>query len=100
MNTVNISFPYFLDQTSSIIQVIEESLYSQFSALPRQIRGTDEDMKLRILHVILGYLRLLGDGMKTTFNADHLVKRMFQALTQVTLAYFTYGSLLIQRSQR
>ena len=65
--------------------MIEENLYSHFGSLPRHIRGTEEETKLRMLHVILGYLRLLGKSLKTVFNDIHLLKRMSQSLIQVYL---------------
>lgn len=72
----------FIDQTS-LIQVVEENLYALFSSLPRQIRSTEEEKKLHTLHVIVGYLQLLGCHIKTLLSSGHLLKRLSHALVQV-----------------
>lgn len=76
------SFLLQIDQRS-MVEIIADKLFSHFTALPRQIRGTDEKSKIRILHIILGYIQVLGDHVRTVFHADTLLKRFTQAFIQV-----------------
>ena len=51
-----------------------------------------------MLHIIVGYLQLLGDNVKTIFSSGHLLKRMSQALIQVEYCRFdmvdeTFGNV-------
>lgn len=75
-------FCHFVEQ-ASLVEIIEDNLYVHLSSLPRQMRGTDEKTKLRMLYIIMGYLQVLGDNVKTLFNTGHFLKRMSQALIQV-----------------
>lgn len=67
----------------SLIQLVEENLYTLFRSLPRQIRTTEEEKKLHTLHVIVGYLHLIGSHMKTILTSGHLLKKLSHSLIQV-----------------
>ncbi|XP_078110505.1 TELO2-interacting protein 1 homolog isoform X2 [Sander vitreus] len=63
--------------------VLSENLYSLATSLPRLMRTSDDQKKLFVLNVFLGYLKVLGPLVSVILNSAAHLERISKALMQV-----------------
>ncbi|XP_028266811.1 TELO2-interacting protein 1 homolog [Parambassis ranga] len=63
--------------------VLSENLHSLATSLPRLMRTSNDQMKLFVLNVFLGYLKLLGPLVSVILNSAAHLERISKALMQV-----------------
>ncbi|XP_056279886.1 TELO2-interacting protein 1 homolog [Pseudoliparis swirei] len=63
--------------------VLSENLHSLTTSLPRLMRTSDDQKKLFVLNVFLGYLKVLGPLLSTVLNSATHLERISKALMQV-----------------
>lgn len=66
--------------------VLSENLHSLATSLPRLMRTSDDQKKLFVLNVFLGYLKVLGPLVSVVLNSAAHLERISKALMQVMLA--------------
>ena len=66
--------------------VLSENLHSLATSLPRLMRTSDDQKKLFVLNVFLGYLKVLGPLVSVILNSAAHLERISKALMQVMLA--------------
>ncbi|XP_062314649.1 TELO2-interacting protein 1 homolog [Osmerus eperlanus] len=80
--------------------VLSESLHSLATSLPRLMRTSDDQRKLFILNVFLGYLKVLGPAVCVVLASATHLQRVSQALLQVLELDVTDVRIVEERSQR
>lgn len=70
----------------SLTDVLSENLHSLATSLPRLMRTSDDQKKLFVLNVFLGYLKVLGPLVSVVLNSAAHLERISKALMQVMLA--------------
>ncbi|XP_033763360.1 TELO2-interacting protein 1 homolog [Pecten maximus] len=68
-------------QCRPLVEMLEENLYSLSMSLPRQMNTTDEEEKLFVVQLLVGYLELLGDQMDGLLLSHG--RRLLMSLVQV-----------------
>ncbi|KAM8755102.1 TELO2-interacting protein 1 homolog isoform 1-T1 [Acanthopagrus schlegelii] len=63
--------------------VLSENLHSLATSLPRLMRTSDDQKKLFVLNVFLGYLKVLGPLVSVILNSAAHLERISKALMQV-----------------
>nr|XP_040048721.1 TELO2-interacting protein 1 homolog isoform X2 [Gasterosteus aculeatus aculeatus] len=63
--------------------VLSENLHSLATSLPRLMRTSDDQKKLFVLNVFLGYLKVLGPTVSVVLNSAAHLERISKALMQV-----------------
>uniref|UniRef100_A0A8C2L201 TELO2 interacting protein 1 n=1 Tax=Cyprinus carpio TaxID=7962 RepID=A0A8C2L201_CYPCA len=63
--------------------VLSENLHSLVSSLPRLMRMSDDQHKLFVLNVFLGYLKILGPKVNAVLTSAVHLERISKALMQV-----------------
>ncbi|XP_068453490.1 TELO2-interacting protein 1 homolog isoform X3 [Clinocottus analis] len=63
--------------------VLSENLHSLATSLPRLMRTSDDQKKLFVLNVFLGYLKVLGPLVSAVLNSAAHLERISKALMQV-----------------
>ncbi|TNN74586.1 TELO2-interacting protein 1 [Liparis tanakae] len=63
--------------------VLSENLHSLTTSLPRLMRTSDDQKKLFVLNVFLGYLKVLGPLLSAVLNSATHLERISKALMQV-----------------
>ncbi|XP_026056024.1 TELO2-interacting protein 1 homolog isoform X2 [Carassius auratus] len=63
--------------------IISENLHSLASSLPRLMRTSDDQRKLFVLNVFLGYLKILGPKVDVVLTSAVHLERISKALMQV-----------------
>ncbi|XP_031724708.1 TELO2-interacting protein 1 homolog isoform X1 [Anarrhichthys ocellatus] len=63
--------------------VLSENLHSLATSLPRLMRTSDDQKKLFVLNVFLGYLKVLGPLVSVVLNSSAHLERISKALMQV-----------------
>ncbi|XP_060912827.1 TELO2-interacting protein 1 homolog [Labrus mixtus] len=63
--------------------VLSENLHSLATSLPRLMRTSDDQKKLFVLNVFLGYIKLLGPLVSVVLNSAAHLERISKALMQV-----------------
>ncbi|KAM7410883.1 hypothetical protein PAMA_021041 [Pampus argenteus] len=63
--------------------VLSENLHSLATSLPRVMRTSDDQKKLFVLNVFLGYLKILGPLVSVVLNSAAHLDRISKALMQV-----------------
>ncbi|XP_076596160.1 TELO2-interacting protein 1 homolog [Chaetodon auriga] len=75
------------NQSSSSAQtftdVLSENLHSLATSMPRLMRTSDDQKKLFVLNVFLGYLKVLGPHVSVVLNSAAHLERISKALMQV-----------------
>ena len=66
--------------------VLSENLHSLATSLPRLMRTSDDQKKLFVLNVFLGYLKVLGPLVSVVLNSAAHLERISKALMQVMFA--------------
>ncbi|XP_047424450.1 TELO2-interacting protein 1 homolog [Mugil cephalus] len=77
-NTTNHS-----SSSQTFTNVLSENLYSLATSLPRLMRTSDDQKKLFVLNVFLGYLKVLGPLVSVVLNSAAHLERISKALMQV-----------------
>lgn len=72
-------------RTRSFTDVLSENLHSLATSLPRLMRTSDDQKKLFVLNVFLGYLKVLGPLVSVVLNSAAHLDRISKALMQVIL---------------
>lgn len=70
-------------RTQSFTDVLSENLHSLATSLPRLMRTSDDQKKLFVLNVFLGYLKVLGPLVSVVLNSAAHLERISKALMQV-----------------
>lgn len=70
--------------------VLSENLHSLATSMPRLMRTSDDQKKLFVLNVFLGYLKVLGPKVSVVLNSAAHLERISKALMQVVLAVSDY----------
>ncbi|OWF46694.1 TELO2-interacting protein 1 homolog [Mizuhopecten yessoensis] len=68
-------------QCRPLVEMLEENLYSLSISLPRQMNTTDEEEKLFVVQLLVGYLELLGDQIDGLMLSHG--RRLLMSLVQV-----------------
>ncbi|XP_070824830.1 TELO2-interacting protein 1 homolog [Chaetodon trifascialis] len=63
--------------------VLSENLHSLATSMPRLMRTSDDQKKLFVLNVFLGYLKVLGPHVSVVLNSAAHLERISKALMQV-----------------
>ncbi|KAE8293138.1 TELO2-interacting protein 1-like protein SMG10 [Larimichthys crocea] len=63
--------------------VLSENLHSLATSLPRLMRTSDDQKKLFVLNVFLGYIKVLGPLVSVVLNSSAHLERISRALMQV-----------------
>ncbi|KAF7663644.1 hypothetical protein LDENG_00204990 [Lucifuga dentata] len=63
--------------------ILSENLHSLATSLPRLMRTSDDQKKLFVLNVFLGYLKVLGPLVSVVLNSAAHLERISKALMQV-----------------
>ncbi|XP_030588616.1 TELO2-interacting protein 1 homolog isoform X2 [Archocentrus centrarchus] len=69
--------------TQTFTDVLSENLHSLATSLPRLMRTSDDQKKLFVLNVFLGYLKVLGPLVSVVLNSAAHLERISKALMQV-----------------
>uniref|UniRef100_A0A3B5BAD0 TELO2 interacting protein 1 n=1 Tax=Stegastes partitus TaxID=144197 RepID=A0A3B5BAD0_9TELE len=69
--------------SDTFTDVVSENLHSLATSLPRLMRTSDDQKKLFVLNVFLGYLKLLGPLVSVVLNSAAHLERISKALMQV-----------------
>nr|XP_046252563.1 TELO2-interacting protein 1 homolog isoform X2 [Scatophagus argus] len=69
--------------TKTFTDVLSENLHSLATSLPRLMRTSDDQKKLFVLNVFLGYLKILGPLVSVVLNSAVHLERISKALMQV-----------------
>lgn len=72
-------------RTHSFTDVLSENLHSLATSLPRLMRTSDDQKKLFVLNVLLGYLKVLGPLVSVVLNSAAHLDRISKALMQVSV---------------
>lgn len=75
-------------RTQSFTDVLSENLHSLATSLPRLMRTSDDQKKLFVLNVFLGYLKVLGPLVSVVLNSAAHLDRISKALMQVILLWW------------
>ncbi|XP_064639094.1 TELO2-interacting protein 1 homolog isoform X2 [Lineus longissimus] len=67
----------------SLVELLEENLYTLATTLPRLIRTADDEEKLKTVRLLSGYLKILGPNMSDMFNSCSHIRRLGWSLMQV-----------------
>ncbi|XP_061128137.1 TELO2-interacting protein 1 homolog [Syngnathus typhle] len=78
--------------------VLSENLHSLATSLPRLMRTSDDQKKLFVLNVFLGYLKLLGPLVSVVLNSAVHLERISKALMQVLELDVTDVHIVEERS--
>uniref|UniRef100_A0A8D0APC9 TELO2-interacting protein 1 homolog n=1 Tax=Sander lucioperca TaxID=283035 RepID=A0A8D0APC9_SANLU len=73
----------FVGSAQTFTDVLSENLYSLATSLPRLMRTSDDQKKLFVLNVFLGYLKVLGPLVSVILNSAAHLERISKALMQV-----------------
>ncbi|KAF0036699.1 hypothetical protein F2P81_012011 [Scophthalmus maximus] len=71
------------ESSSTFTDVLSENLHSLATSLPRLMRTSDDQQKLFVLNVFLGYLKVLGPLVSVVLNSAAHLERISKALMQV-----------------
>ncbi|XP_061528376.1 TELO2-interacting protein 1 homolog [Phycodurus eques] len=80
VNTENIKCK---NSSQTFTDILSENLHSLATSLPRLMRTSDDQKKLFVLNVFLGYLKLLGPLVSVVLNSAVHLERISKALMQV-----------------
>uniref|UniRef100_A0A3Q4IBR6 TELO2 interacting protein 1 n=1 Tax=Neolamprologus brichardi TaxID=32507 RepID=A0A3Q4IBR6_NEOBR len=69
--------------TQTFTDNLSENLHSLATSLPRLMRTSDDQKKLFVLNVFLGYLKILGPLVSVVLNSAAHLERISKALMQV-----------------
>ncbi|XP_071767251.2 TELO2-interacting protein 1 homolog [Centroberyx gerrardi] len=69
--------------SQTFTDVLSENLHALATSLPRLMRTSDDQKKLFVLNVFLGYLKLLGPLVTVVLNSAVHLERISRALMQV-----------------
>ncbi|XP_039869855.1 TELO2-interacting protein 1 homolog [Simochromis diagramma] len=69
--------------TQTFTDILSENLHSLATSLPRLMRTSDDQKKLFVLNVFLGYLKILGPLVSVVLNSAAHLERISKALMQV-----------------
>uniref|UniRef100_A0A672J376 TELO2-interacting protein 1 homolog n=1 Tax=Salarias fasciatus TaxID=181472 RepID=A0A672J376_SALFA len=69
--------------SQTFTEVLSENLHSLATSLPRLMRTSDDQKKLFVLNVFLGYLKVLGPLVSVVLNSAAHLERISKALMQV-----------------
>ncbi|XP_025757327.1 TELO2-interacting protein 1 homolog [Oreochromis niloticus] len=69
--------------TQTFTDILSENLHSLATSLPRLMRTSDDQKKLFVLNVFLGYLKVLGPLVSVVLNSAAHLERICKALMQV-----------------
>lgn len=78
--------------------VLSENLHSLASSLPRLMRTSDDQRKLFVLNVFLGYLKILGPKVDAVLKSAVHLERISKALMQVMELDVTDVKIIEERS--
>ncbi|XP_023193679.1 TELO2-interacting protein 1 homolog isoform X2 [Xiphophorus maculatus] len=69
--------------SKNLTDILSENLHSLATSLPRLMRTADDQKKLFVLNVLLGYLKVLGPLVSVVLNSAAHLNRTSKALMQV-----------------
>ncbi|XP_029911095.1 TELO2-interacting protein 1 homolog [Myripristis murdjan] len=69
--------------SQTFTDVLSENLHALATSLPRLMRTSDDQKKLFVLNVFLGYLKVLGPLVSVVLNSAAHLERISKALMQV-----------------
>uniref|UniRef100_A0AAY5KNY9 TELO2 interacting protein 1 n=1 Tax=Esox lucius TaxID=8010 RepID=A0AAY5KNY9_ESOLU len=78
--------------------VLSENLHSLATSLPRLMRTSDDQRKMFVLNVFLGYLKILGPRVTSVLNSATHLQRLSKALMQVLELDVTDVRIVEERS--
>ncbi|KAM9752988.1 TELO2-interacting protein 1 homolog [Menidia menidia] len=69
--------------SQTFTSVLSENLHALATSLPRLMRSSDDQKKLFVLNVFLGYIKVLGPLVSVVLNSAAHLERISKALMQV-----------------
>ncbi|KAK7884809.1 hypothetical protein WMY93_027932 [Mugilogobius chulae] len=84
--------------SKSFTDVLSENLHSLCTSLPRLMRTSDDQKKLFVLNVFLGYIKLLGPFVSVVLTSAAHLERLSKALMQVLELDVTDVRIVEERS--
>ncbi|XP_054904574.1 TELO2-interacting protein 1 homolog [Poeciliopsis prolifica] len=84
--------------SKNLTDVLSENLHSLATSLPRLMRTADDQKKLFVLSVLLGYLKVLGPLVSVVLNSAAHLDRISKALMQVLELDVTDVRIVEERS--
>ncbi|XP_072305659.1 TELO2-interacting protein 1 homolog [Eucyclogobius newberryi] len=78
--------------------ILSENLHSLCTSLPRLMRTSDDQKKLFVLNVFLGYVKLLGPLVSVVLSSAAHLERVSKALMQVLELYVMDVRIVEERS--
>lgn len=69
--------------SQAFTEILSENLHSLATSLPRLMRTSDDQKKLFVLNVFLGYIKVLGPLVTVVLNSAAHLERISKALMQV-----------------
>ncbi|KAM4738192.1 TELO2-interacting protein 1 homolog isoform 2-T2 [Anableps anableps] len=84
--------------SKNLTDVLSENLHSLATSLPRLMRTSDDQKKLFVLNVFLGYLKVLGPLVSVVLNSAAHLDRISKALMQVLELDVTDVRIVEERS--
>ncbi|CAK6955101.1 TELO2-interacting protein 1 homolog [Scomber scombrus] len=82
-NQSSSNLPDKKSSSQTFTDVLSENLHSLTTSLPRLMRTSDDQKKLFVLNVFLGYLKILGPLVSVVLNSAAHLERISKALMQV-----------------
>ncbi|XP_061657053.1 TELO2-interacting protein 1 homolog isoform X2 [Syngnathoides biaculeatus] len=80
---VNMENSKCTNSSQTFTDILSENLHSLATSLPRLMRTSDDQNKMFVLNVFLGYLKLLGPLVSVVLNSAVHLERISKALMQV-----------------
>ncbi|XP_069550039.1 TELO2-interacting protein 1 homolog [Brachyistius frenatus] len=84
--------------SQTFTNVLSENLHSLATSLPRLMRTSDDQKKLFVLNVFLGYIKVLGPLVSVVLNSAAHLERISKALMQVLELDVTDVRIVEERS--
>lgn len=72
--------------------IVSDKLYSLVLALPRLMNTVNEDIKLKNIQILHGYLMFFGNSISHVLNTAATLEKMLTAILQVKPTFFV-GSI-------
>ncbi|XP_052760793.1 TELO2-interacting protein 1 homolog [Mya arenaria] len=72
-----------VDQQHRLTEILEENLHKLATSLPRRIQTAEEEDKLALLNMLIGYISILGNKVKNLLLSLPHLKKLSLALVQI-----------------
>uniref|UniRef100_A0A673BAE2 TELO2 interacting protein 1 n=1 Tax=Sphaeramia orbicularis TaxID=375764 RepID=A0A673BAE2_9TELE len=98
VGAVNDEEPRVRQSAQTFTSILSENLHTLATSLPRLMRTSEDQKKLYVLNVFLGYLKILGPLVSVVLNSAAHLERISKALMQVLELDVTDVRIVEERS--